>query len=102
MFYTQLSQEYQDDTLAEALYAREVEHFHYEFDRANFETMLLQLEEGDPYRIELTTRLAATEAALRVVEVVYAALTARIGDPVAHAAAVERAKTKRQKAVFDA
>jgi hypothetical protein len=33
MNYEQLPTEYKYDTLADAMYAREVEYFHYDFDR---------------------------------------------------------------------
>jgi acyl-CoA reductase-like NAD-dependent aldehyde dehydrogenase len=49
MIYTQLSNDYKYDTLAEAIYSREVEHFHYDFDRKNFEHLANHLQVSNIY-----------------------------------------------------
>lgn len=95
MEYEQLGAEYQADTLAEALYAREVEFFHYDFDRANFEAMLKTLPAGD-FRVMIQSRLAETRAQMGNVEAIYAALKSRITE--GHAAAVERVRLRRAEA----
>lgn len=97
MQYQQLPPSYKDDTIAEALYARELEHFHYAFDAANFERLLIDELPG-AYRQELEQRLADTRTQMRRVEAIHAALTAQITDPAAHAAAVARAIAKRKAA----
>ena len=94
MKYSQLSQEYQDDTLAEALYAREMEFFHYDFDRANFELLLADLEPGNYFDM-IHKRLGETLVQMARVEAIHAALVSRITDPQAHLAAVERCARKR-------
>jgi hypothetical protein len=97
MKYNQLSQDYRDDTLAEALYQREVEFFHYDFDRANYEILLNDLPPGE-FRSQIEQRLKETHVQIERVECIHAALTARITDPEAHAAAVARTAKKREAA----
>lgn len=94
MKYEQLSDEYQADTLAEALYAREVEFFHYDFDRGNFVAMLKTLPAG-PFREIIETRLKETLVQMGNVEAIYTALKSRITDPQAHQEAVARCASKR-------
>lgn len=95
MNYEQLSQEYQDDVLADALYAREVEWFHYNFDRVNFEHLLLSLPPGE-YRSGIERKLSSTIVQMNAVELIYAALKSQITDVVAHSAAVSRVSAKRE------
>ena len=95
MEYEQLGQEYRDDHLAEAMYAREQEWFHYDFDRINFERMLTVLPDG-PYKQDIAQRLTDTRSRLQAVDLVYAALKSQIVDAGAHQRAVERAKAKRE------
>lgn len=97
MNYTQLPATYKDDTIAEAMHAREIEFFHYEFDATNFRHLLDHLPDG-PYRDGIEQRLAATLEQMANVEAIYAALQAQITDPQAHAAAVARAIEKRKAA----
>lgn len=97
MNYTQLPPTYKDDTIAQALHAREVEHFHYAFDATNFE-YLLKVTPPGPYRDSIDQRLTATREQMASVENIVAALTAQITDPQAHAAAVARAIEKRKAA----
>ena len=94
MKYTQLSQSYRDDTLAEAIYAREVEYFHYDFDRANFEALLKATPPGE-FRVDIEARLASTIEQMGHVERIHNALAARVVDKKAHAAAVKRVTAKR-------
>jgi hypothetical protein len=94
MEYEQLEQEYRDDHLAEAMYAREVEWFCYDFDRRNFEMMLNGLPAGE-YRTMLEKRLADTRSRMAEVDLVYTALKAQITDVAAHQAATARAAAKR-------
>ena len=95
MKYAQLPPTYKDDTIAEALYAREVEYFHYEFDAINFAHLIAAAPPG-PYRDSIQQRLDTTREQMAQVEAVHAALQAQITDPAAHAAAVARAIEKRK------
>ncbi len=95
MNYTLLDPTYKDDTIAEAMHARELEHFHYAFDATNFEHLLARTPPG-PYHDQIAARLASTREQMANVEAIYAALQAQITDPAAHAAAVVRAIEKRK------
>lgn len=95
MNYQQLSASYKYDTLAEAIYAREVEHFHYEFDLTNFIQIAGSMEPG-PARDNMLQRIEDTKKQMRLVENIYNALIAQIDDQQAYEAAVQRAMLKRQ------
>ena len=97
MNYTQLPTTYKDDTIAEAMYAREMEYFHYEFDATNFRH-LIEISPDGPYKQNLQERLDSTLAQMKNVDDIYAALQAQITDPQAHEAAVLRAIEKRKVA----
>lgn len=94
MKYEQLSDEYQADTLADALYAREVEFFHYDFDRGNFEKMIESMPPSQ-FRESIQARLNETLVQMGNVEAIYAALRSRITDPQAHQEAIARCARKR-------
>lgn len=95
MNYAQLSQEYQDDHLATAMFSREMEHFHYDFDRRNF-LYLIGIAPDGAFKEDLKKRLSETEAQIRNVELIYAALKEQIRSIEAHAAAVERVMSKQK------
>ena len=95
MKYEQMPLTYRDDTIAEALFSREIEYFHYDFDRINFEHILKDLPECE-YRAMMEQRLFDTIGAMAQVEKNIEALRAQITDPKAHAAAIART-TKRRK-----
>lgn len=95
MSYEQLSPEYKYDVLADAMYAREVEHFHYDFDRINFEHLLANATDNE-FAANVAERLDATRKQMANVAAVMAALKAQIDDKTAYAAAVERAIAKRK------
>jgi hypothetical protein len=94
MIYTQLPPTYKYDILAQAVYGREVEYFHYDFDRINFEHILKDLPECE-YRTNIEKRLADTIGAMAQVEKTMAALVAQIDDEAAYAEGVFRAIEKR-------
>ena len=98
MKYEQISSTYRDDLIAEALYGREIEYFHYDFDRINFEHILIGLPECD-YRTNIEKRLFDTIGAMVQIERTVAALRAQITDPEAHAAAIIRTTEKRKNHV---
>ena len=100
MDFEQLSTDYMDDYVAEAMLGRETEWFHYSVDLQNFTDMLAALPaDAADKRADLERRIADTQAQMDVVERVYAALKLRIRNPAAHAAAVGRVKAKRTAAV---
>ena len=95
MIYTQLPTEYKYDTLADAIYAREVEYFHYDFDRKNFEHLLANATDNE-FAANVAERLDATRKQMANVEAVMAALHAQIDDQVEFEAAVVRVTAKRK------
>lgn len=95
MKYEQLPTEYKYDTLADAMYAREVEYFHYDFDRKNFEHLLANATDNE-FAANVAERLDATCKQMGNVKAVVEALKAQIDDKAAYAAAVERVTAKRK------
>lgn len=95
MQYEQLPTEYKYDTLADAMYAREVEYFHYDFDRKNFEHLLANATDNE-FAANVAERLDATRKQMGNVAAVVEALKAQIDDADAYAAAVERVTAKRK------
>lgn len=97
MDYLQLPKTYCDDTLAEAMYARELEYFHYDFDRLNFERLLPLLPKG-AYRDSIQERLNSTVEQMGYVDKIYQVLVSQISNPQDHAAAIARCKARREAA----
>jgi len=95
MNYTQLPTSYKYETIADAIYAREVEYFHYEFDKTNFE-YLVQTQPDGVFKDGIQERLADTSAQMNNVLAIIAALKNQIDDQEAYATAVE-VVTKRRK-----
>jgi len=95
MIYTQLSDDYKYDTLADAMYAREVEHFHYDFDRKNFEYLLANATDNE-FAANVAERLDSTRKAISNVDAIMAALKKQIEDQAAYDAAVVRVTAKRE------
>jgi hypothetical protein len=95
MIYTQLTPDYKYDTIAEAIYAREVEFFHYDFDRINFEHLLKVAPDGE-FKTSTAERLASTMQQMNAVEAIMDALRSQIDDKQAYAAAVVRVTAKRK------
>jgi hypothetical protein len=93
--YEQLPTEYKYDVLADAMYAREVEYFHYDFDRKNFEHLLANATDNE-FAANIAERLDATRKQMSNVMAVAEALKAQIDDADAYAAAVERVTAKRK------
>ena len=98
MKYTQLPQTYRDDTLAEAMYGREIEFFHFDFDRINF-AKLLETLPPSPYRDDVQKRHDETLERMATVKAIYEALESQITDPEVHAAAILRTTEKRKNHV---
>jgi len=94
MIYTQLPPTYKYDILAEAIYGREIEYFHYDFDRVNFEHILKDLPECE-YRTNMEKRLFDTVAMMAQSEKTMDALVAQIDEKEAYDEAVIRATEKR-------
>ena len=95
MQYEQLSPEYKYDTLADTMYAREVEHFHYDFDRKNFEHLLANATDNE-FAANVAERLNSTRKEMGNVMLIISALKSQIEDEQAYAAAVERVTAKRK------
>jgi len=95
MIYTQLSDEYKYDTLADAMYAREVEYFHYDFDRKNFEHLLANATDNE-FAASVAERLNDTCKQMGNVGAIMTALKAQIEDEQAYADAVVRVTAKRE------
>jgi hypothetical protein len=95
MIYTQLSDDYKYDTLADAMYAREIEYFHYDFDRKNFEHLLANATDNE-FAANVAERLNDTRKQMGNVEAIMAALKAQIEDEQAYADAVVRVTAKRE------
>lgn len=91
----QLPRTYKYDVIADALYARELEYFHYEFDANNFEMILRKMPEGDE-RINFEKRLADTKAQMEKVDDIYRAIECQIDDKDEYNLAVLRMKAKRE------
>ena len=95
MFYSQLTNNYKYDTLAAAIYAREVEHFHYDFDCKNFEHLLANATDNE-FAANVAERLKDTRKQMGNVEAIMAALQEQIEDQAAYDAAVVRVTAKRE------
>ena len=95
MQYEQLPNEYKYDTLADAMYAREVEYFHYDFDRKNFEHLLANATDNE-FAANVADRLNDTRKQMGNVMLIISALKAQVDDKDAYAAAVERVTAKRK------
>jgi len=95
MIYTQLSDDYKYDTLADAMYAREIEHFHYDFDRKNFEHLLANATDNE-FAANVAERLNSTRKEMGNVLAIIAALKEQIEDEQAYADAVARVTAKRK------
>lgn len=95
MQFTQFqSNEYKYDLLAENIYTREQEWFHYDFDKKNFE-QIIENTVDDTIRAQMQQRLTDTVKQMQIVEDVHTALLAQITDRAAYDAAVARAAAKR-------
>lgn len=95
MIYSQLSTAYKYDTIADAMYGREVEYFHYDFDRINFEHLLANATDNE-FAANVAERLDATRKQMSNVAAVIAALRSQIDDQAEYEAAVERVTAKRK------
>lgn len=95
MKYEQLPPEYKYDTLADAVYAREVEYFHYDFDRKNFEHLLANAMDNE-FAANVAERLDATRKQMENVAAVMDALKSQIDDQAEYEAAVVRVTAKRK------
>jgi hypothetical protein len=96
MNYTQLTTDYKYRHLAAAIYAREMEHFHYEFDRINFQHMAADLADGQ-FKHDILNRIKEVEQQIQSVNAIMAALWAQVDDQEAYASAVEYITEKRQQ-----
>ena len=95
MQYTQLPTAYKYDTLADAIYAREVEYFHYDFDRKNFEHLLANATDNE-FAANVAERLNSTRKEMGNVMLIISALKSQIDDQAEYEAAVVRVTAKRK------
>lgn len=95
MKYEQLPTQYKYDTIADAVYAREVEYFHYDFDRKNFEHLLANATDNE-FAANVAERLDATRKQMGNVAAVMDALKSQIDDQAEYEAAVVRVTAKRK------
>lgn len=98
MKYKQITSNYIDDVIAEAMYAREIEFFHYEFDSINFIELLKTMPEGAEHNA-LQDRLNQTLLQMAYVDNIYDSLKMQITDEVAHQEAIIRTAEKRKNYV---
>jgi hypothetical protein len=96
MKYKQLQNTYKSDTLANALYSREVEYFHYAFDATNFEHLLNNAPSGSDTK-DIQERLVSTRKQMAAVDNTYKALESQITDQADHEEAVIRTTKKREE-----
>lgn len=94
MIYTQLDPSYKYDVLADAIYSREVEYFHYNFDLQNFTQIMGTLADGD-YKNQIQERIDSTNVQMNNVKKIYDALLSQVDDETAYNAACVRAVARR-------
>ena len=95
MKYAQLPIEYKYDVIADAMYSREAEYFHYDFDRINFEYLLANAADNE-FAANVSERLDVTRKQMLNVLLVIEALRSQIDNDAEYAAAVERVTAKRK------
>lgn len=96
MQYTQLINEYKYRHIANAIYAREMEHFHYDFDRTNFKHIVARLPDC-AFKDDLINRINEIEQQMQNVQAIIAALWAQVDDEDAYARAVEYVTQEREQ-----
>jgi len=96
MQYTQLTTDYKYRHIANAIYAREMEYFHYDFDRINFEHLVANLPPS-AFRDDIEKRIKETTDQMANVRAIIAALHSQIDDEAAYAEAVAYVTQKREQ-----
>jgi hypothetical protein len=96
MQYTQLTNDYKYRHIANAIYAREAEYFHYDFDRINFNYMIANFPDG-PFKDDIAKRIDEIEKQMQSVQAIIEALWAQVDDEQAYAKAVEYVTQEREK-----
>jgi len=96
MNYTQIPETYKYRYIADAVYARELEYFSYDFDRINFEHMIENLPDGE-LKDDLVGRHKNVLEQMQSVKFVLAALWAQVDDANAYAQAVEYVTQERER-----
>lgn len=96
MKYTQLDTDYKYRHLANAIYGREAEYFHYDFDRRNFEHMAASMPDCE-FKDDLVNRIAEVSDQMESVLAVLSALWAQVDDQDAYARAVEYVTRERKQ-----
>jgi len=93
MDFTQLDNSYKYETIASALYGRELEYFHYEFDLTNFKFMAEQ-STGEALA-DLNKRIGEIQAQMLNVILCIKALESQIDDQEAYDKAVVTVTARR-------
>lgn len=96
MNYTQLPSDYKYRHLATAIYGREMEYFHYDFDRINFEHLAATLPDGT-FKDDIINRIKEIEQQVQNTSAIVAALWAQVDDQEAYAKAVEYTTKQREQ-----
>jgi hypothetical protein len=95
MEYTQLAKEYKYRHIANAIYARELEYFHYDFDRINFEYLIANLPQSES-RENIEKRLSETKVQMESVMAIVVALNSQIDNKEDYDDAVAYVKQQRE------
>ena len=95
MEFTQLdANTYKNELIAKNIYSREMEFFHYEFDKKNFEHLLTILPDG-PRKQDVQQRLDSTIEQMNYVDSICTALKTQITNQLEYAAAVTKVTNDR-------
>lgn len=96
MIYTQIQGSYKYRHIANAVYAREMEYFHYDFDLKNFEHLVANVP-ASAFRSDIEKRIAETLEQMANVKAIMAALMSQIDDEAAYAEAVAYVTKQREE-----
>lgn len=96
MIYTQIQDSYKYRHIANAVYAREMEYFHYDFDLKNFEHLVENIPPS-AFRDDVEKRIVETKAQMENVLAIIAALKSQIDDEEAYAEAVSHTTRQREE-----
>lgn len=90
-----MNNDYYDQHIARNMYERELEKFHYEFDKSMFLDMISSPATSEELKIDLTRRVGEIDKQLEIVNAVIAGLQARVRNQQAHEAIMAKLETER-------
>jgi hypothetical protein len=96
MTYTQVPESYKYEVIADAIYGREMEYFHYDFDLKNFQYLAEILPEGE-YKQDIKSRITDIKKQMGNVSAIHHALQVQIRDKEAYAKAVALVTKRREE-----